>query len=164
MRLPVRRSQLLRTHDDAPDSRLLTKDGIERLKRTLEELEKLQRPQAVKDVSEAVAKGDLSENAEYQEAKMRLSRIDSRIFSLQQRIKGAIPIEDSPTGHVTMGSTVALDANGKRRVYQIVGPQETNPSRGRISHLSPLGSALMNHVVGDNVTVNDRSYQIVEIR
>lgn len=117
-----------------------------------------------KDVSEAVQKGDLSENAEYQEAKARLSRIDGRIFSLKERIKNAIPIvEGEATGRVQLGSTVTLRVNERERSYRVVGPSETNPSQGRISHLSPLGVALIDRAVGESVSVNGVDYLISAI-
>lgn len=142
----------------------MTQLGIQRLKNTLEDLEHHQRPTAVKDVSEAVQKGDLSENAEYQEAKMRLARIDGRIFSLKERIKNAVVIPDAGTsGKIQLGSTVLLYVNGHQREYQIVGPSETNPTKGRISHLSPLGAALLGRVAGETVAMNDAEYQIVEV-
>lgn len=143
---------------------MMTPFGIQKLKDTLERLQHQDRPQAVKDVTEAVQKGDLSENAEYQEAKMRLSRIDSRIFSLKERIKNAIPIvEQTSTGRVQMGSSVTVRVRGIERTYRIVGPSETNPTQGRISHVSPLGSALMGCAVGDRVMVNEMEYEVIGV-
>lgn len=164
MQIPTRRSQQLRIQDDGVDSRLLTPKGLDRLKRTLQDLEQ-QRPQTVKDLSEAIAKGDLSENAEYTESKARLARIDGRIFSLKERIKNAILIE-APEGDadaVQLGSTVTVLVNGKQRAYSIVGPAETDPTKGRISHLSPLGAALMGKKLDETVNVNDNLYRIIAI-
>lgn len=155
---------MLRVQDDSADARFLTPKGLEKLKRTLADLEQ-QRPQTVKDLSEAIAKGDLSENAEYTESKARLARIDGRIFSLKERIKNAIVIE-APEGDadsVQLGSTVTVLVNGLQRAYQIVGPSETDPSKGRISHLSPLGSALMGKRVDETIRVNDNDYRVIVI-
>jgi transcription elongation factor GreA len=132
-------------------------------------LENRQRPQAVKDVSTAVQKGDLSENAEYHEARARLSRTDTRIFNLKEKLKTAVIIEKgSDDGRVKIGSTVVLEVNGKQRTYEILGSLETDPSRNRISHESPLGSALLDHKVGDTVTVKTPSgevtYAIIEVQ
>lgn len=164
MQIPTRRSQQLRIHDDGIDSRLLTPKGLEKLKRTLRDLED-QRPQTVKDLSEAIAKGDLSENAEYTESKARLGRIDGRIFSLKERIKNAVIIEapEGDEGTVQLGSTVTVLVNARQRAYQIVGPSETDPSKGRISHLSPLGQALMAHKIDDVVQVNGMDYRIIAV-
>lgn len=170
MQLPTRRSQKLKQHEDDSQYHFLTAAGLEWLKRDLRDIETIQRPQAVEDVSTAVQKGDLSENAEYQEAKSRLARIDSRIFSLKERIKRTVIIEQSPdpSGRVRLGSTVVVEMHGERKTYELVGPQETNPTRGRISHLSPLGSALLNHIVGDIVEVETQRgkqmYVIVEVK
>lgn len=162
MQLPKRRSQMLRKQDDI-GSVLLTSDAILRLKRDLDDLLKNQRPQAVADVSRYVQLGDLSENAEYQEAKSRMARIDGRIFSLQERLKRASVIDTRPneSGLIQLGSTVDLDVAGKRKTYQIVGPHETNPTRGRISHLSPLGLALIGHKAGQSVTVQAQEHEVV---
>ena len=146
---------MLRTYDDNDTSHHLTPEKMERLKMDLLDLEKTQRPLTVDDLSQALKKGDLSENAEYQDAKARLARIDGRVFSIKERLKNAIVIERGPSesGDVRIGSTVLLSVNGHQREYQILGSQETNPARGRISHLSPLGSALLGHAAGETVTV-----------
>jgi transcription elongation factor GreA len=167
MQIPKRRSQQL----NAPEERDNVMSGwkLQRLKEDLVDLEKRQRPPIVEDLSDARQKGDLSENAEYQDARAKLSRIDSRIFSIKERIKNAVVIdqEAGPTGQVRIGSTVVLSVDGHQRQYQILGSQETDPSRGRISYLSPLGAALMDHVVGDSVTIDAGGkkilYGIVEV-
>ena len=72
------------------------------------------------------------------------------------------------SGKVALGSTVVLEMDGERKIFQIVGSQETNPSKGRISHQSPLGAALLNHKKGDMVKIQTRSssqeYRILEIK
>lgn len=151
------------------DDQFITAEAIERIKRTLDDLENRQRPQAVKDVSVAVQKGDLSENAEYHEARARLSRTDTRIFNLKEKLKNAVIIEKgSGDGRIKIGSTVVLEVNGKQRTYEILGSLETDPAHNKISHQSPLGSALLNHVAGETVTVQTPSgevtYTIIEIQ
>ena len=154
MRLPIRRSQLLRRSDEDGGAQYVTIQGIQRLKDELHRLETVERPLVVQDVALFVQRGDLSENAEYQEAKSRLARMDSRIFNLKDRLRRVVPIEQGSdsSGRIRLGSTVVVETNGIEKTYFIVGPQETNPSRGRISHLSPLGSALLHHVAGESVT------------
>lgn len=150
MRLPQRRSQMMVKH--GPETDHLTEQAVNRLKRTLYELENVERPKIVVDLSHALTLGDFSENAEYQDAKARLSRIDGRIFGLQQRIKNAIVIKQgSSDGRIGLGSTVDVIIKGKQKTYRILGPQEADPSKGRISHLSPLGSALLGKTTGDIV-------------
>jgi transcription elongation GreA/GreB family factor len=111
----------------------------------------------------------LSENAEYQDAKAKLGRIDSRIFSLKERIKNAQVIEygSDSSGKVRIGSTVTVMSNDKTRTYQIVGTQESDPSRGMISYRSPLGEALLGHAVGETVILNrdgqSLAYRITEV-
>ena len=168
MQLPKRRSQILKKRENESDYDYLTEIGLRRLKETLDDLEK-QQPQAIEDVSVAVAKGDLSENAEYQDARARLSRIQSRIFSIKDRLKRVQVIQHPTTpGRIGLGSTVVVETSGKQKTYEIVGPRETNPSRGRISHLSPLGTALMNHFAGESVVIRtdkeEVAYRIIEVR
>lgn len=146
----------------------ITADKLERLKRDLHDLEKLQRPKVVEDLAFAREQGDLSENAEYQDARAKLGRIDGRVFSIKERIKNAEIIEQTSdsSGRIQIGSTVVLSANGKEKTYQIVGSQESNPSRGMISRHSPLGSALLGHEAGESVTVdvngNSIEYTIIQ--
>ncbi|MCI0479336.1 transcription elongation factor GreA [Candidatus Uhrbacteria bacterium] len=167
MRIPTRKSQQLRVQEVRDD--VISAWKLQRLKDDLEDLEKRQRPLVVEDLADARSKGDLSENAEYQDARGKLSRMDSRIFSLKERIKNAVVIEEGagPKGQVRIGSTVVLSIDGHQRQYSIVGSQETDPSRGRISYRSPLGAALMGHRVGETVTLTTdagtRAYGIVEI-
>lgn len=144
----------------------LTPRGVENLKRTLAQLE-AERPNTVADLTRAIAMGDLSENAEYTESKARLARTDGRIFGIKERLKRVILIEEGASENVRLGSTVVVSIEGKQKTYRIVGPHETDPTKGRISHVSPLGSALLHHKVGDAVTIStdrgDVMYGIVEI-
>lgn len=168
MQVPKRRSQLLRIHEEE-QAVYLTPQGIRRLHEQLHDLEQFQRPQAIQDVSIAHAKGDLSENAEYTEAKARLGRIEGRIFSLKERLKRIVEIPPgSRDGKIDLGSTVDVEVNGTQKTYQIVGPQETNPGLGRISHVSPLGQALRGHVEGDDVLLETDAgrmfYHVLHVR
>lgn len=169
MRIPQRRSQINRINDVESMSRELTPEALERLKRTLITLEKVERPKIVTDLSHALSLGDFSENAEYQDAKHRLSRIDGRIFGLKDRIRLAIIIDTEPSGSgsARIGSTVRVRANGKESTWRILGSQESNPLRGQISYLSPIGSALLNHKPGDKVDVTtpkgETTYEILSV-
>lgn len=170
MRIPQRRSQINRIRDVESMSRELTPETLERLKRTLMTLEKIERPKIVEDLSHALTLGDFSENAEYQDAKHRLSRIDGRIFGLKERIRLAIVIDQGPSesGAVGIGSTVRVRANGKESTWRVLGSQESNPTRGQISYLSPIGSALLTKKPGEKVEVTTPKgttvYEIISIK
>ena len=168
MRLPLRKHERLKIHKDE-GSLYLTKDGLEKLKHTLVDLQKVQLPQAIEDVKRTAEFGDFSENAEYQEAKGRLRRIHARIFSITEDLKRVSIITQNThaLGQVQMGSTVVLETNGMQKTYQIVGPHEANPVKGRVSHVSPLGSALVGKKIGESVSIKTTQgevmYQIVSI-
>ncbi len=170
MQIPKRKSEEHRKFGRRDDDLYLTEEAIQKLKRELADLEQNQRPKTVEDLTRAREMGDLSENAAYHEAKARLGRIDGRIFNLKERIKNAIvikPVRDG-SGRVQIGSAVVVEVNGHERSYQILGSQETNPAAGRISHVSPLGAALMGHAAGETVTVRtqdrESSYRIVSVK
>lgn len=108
--------------------------------------------------------GDLSENAAYTAAKFYLRRINDRITSIGEKLKFAIIIEEgSSDGVVRIGSTVTVCVNGKDATFAVLGAHETNPSKGAISYLSPVGAALLGHRAGDVVVVRGISYSIVRV-
>jgi transcription elongation factor GreA len=168
MRVPNRKSEELHRAGRQTDD-YLTRERLESLRRTLADLQGRQRPQAVEDLARAREMGDLSENAAYSEAKGRLARIDGRIFGLKERIKNAVLIEDGAgaDGVVRIGATVTLESGGRRRTYRIVGSQETDPSKGRISHASPLGAALVGKKAGQTVVLSAATpsveYRIISV-
>jgi transcription elongation factor GreA len=168
MQIPKRRGQGVNKFGQRDEH--LTADAVARLKRTLERLEREERPRAVDELSRTREMGDLSENAGYQEAKGLVARLDGRIFSLKDRIKNAIIIESGADsqGRARIGATVTVRVRGKERMYEIVGSQETNPSGGRISHRSPLGSSLIGRAAGERVTIasaaGEIEYEILEVR
>ncbi len=167
MQLPKRKSEILRqSKEEAPD-RYMTPAAIERLKRTMHELEFVERPMVLKEVTAAVEMGDLSENAGYTESKARLRRIDNRLLTLKERLKFVIPINNEADGTVQIGSTVRVHANGKTSTFLIVGSIETDPMRGHISYKSPIGSLLINHKEGDVVAMKTPNgplnYEIIEV-
>jgi transcription elongation factor GreB len=139
-----------------PGSKYITPDGAKRLQDELHELWHEERPRVTQAVSEAAAQGDRSENAEYTYGKKKLREIDRRIRFLSKRLDDAVVVKQAEGAHVEVrfGARVAVvDENEKRSVYNIVGPDEANPSEGKISFQSPLGKALMKRKVGDTVTV-----------
>lgn len=168
MRLPHRPKEAM-ARALREEDHYLTAEAVGRMKREIERLQKEDRPQAVEDLRVAREMGDLSENFGYQEAKSRLNRIDNRILTLQERMKSAVVIQPgaSADGRVRIGSTVVVDVGGARKTYQILGSQETNPSKGLISRSSPIGAALLGQKAGDSVAVKiqdkDVIYEIIEV-
>lgn len=166
MQLPKRKSGFQTEHPDAVV--YLKPEGVKKIEREIKRLKEVDEPRAIADVSVAVQKGDLSENAEYQESRGRLTRIQNRIVKLTERLKRVEVIDGEGAELVNIGSMVTVeDSDGFRKTYEIVGPDEVNPSKGRISYLSPIGSVFMKHAVGDEVLlmIGERRmrYRIVEI-
>ncbi len=149
-----------------------TKEGLEKLKNELEYLERVERPKNIKAIEEARAHGDLSENAEYHAAKEKQSFIAGRINELKSIIgrSEVIELENGPADRVVFGRTVVLyNLNtDKEEIYQLVGPYESDPDKGKISVTSPLGQALIGREKGDEVTVKTpggiQEYEIVDIK
>jgi transcription elongation factor GreA len=132
----------------------MTRAGYDKLKAELDRLKYTDRPAIIKAIAEARAHGDLSENAEYHAAREKQSFIEGRITDLEAKV-GAAEVIEPPNGgaRITFGSTVLLeDEAGKEFRYQIVGSDEADPAKGRISVLSPLARTLIGKSVGDTVT------------
>src|SRR6059036_378038 len=132
----------------------MTRTGYEKLAAELDRLKRVDRHVITRAIAEARAHGDLSENAEYHAAREKQSFIEGRIAELETKV-GSAEVIDPPTSgdRITFASTVLLeDESGKEIRYQIVGSDETEPARGRISILSPLARTLIGKSVGDRVT------------
>jgi transcription elongation factor GreB len=146
----------------------LTPEGAKKLADELKHLLHVERPRVVQEVADAAAQGDRSENAEYTYGKKRLREIDRRIRFLTKRLEQAEVVrhEELKNDSVRFGAIVELeDENGKTSTYQVVGPDEADPSKGRISFRSPLGESLMKRKVGDVITVRRPAGEIeVEIK
>ena len=148
----------------------MTPRGAEQLSAELKRLAEIERPAIVQEVADAAAQGDRSENAEYIYGKKRLREIDSRLRYLTRRLDAAVvvnPAEQSGN-RVYFGAWVVVeDEEGTRQRYQLVGEDETDPSRGRISWRSPIGRALMRRSVGDVTTVQrpagDVDLEIIDV-
>jgi transcription elongation factor GreA len=144
---------------------------ITRLKKELAELKYELTVKLPKELEAARAHGDLSENAEYEAAKARQDYVRSRIGQLEGRVRelSMYNISSSPHDVVAYGSRVTVeDDRGESIAYSIVFPEEVDAARGQISLSSPIGRALLNKAVGDEVEVHTpsgkRTYQIVELR
>ena len=132
----------------------LTKDGLEKLKSELKELKTVKRKEIAGRIQDAKELGDLSENAEYAEAKDQQAFTEGRIVELENTIKNAQVISDENTGGVVhIGSTIKLSSDAGDKQYTIVGSNEANPPQGLISNESPLGQAFIGRKVGDTVEV-----------
>jgi transcription elongation factor GreA len=134
----------------------LTREGIERLKKELDELVNVRRPALAKRLRKAIQQGDLSENADYIAAKEEQGFLEGRIQEIEAMLRNAVVIEDeAPTGEVRLGSrvTVVEDGEEEPETFRLVGPAEADPINGHISYESPLGQALLGHREGDVVTV-----------
>ena len=132
----------------------MTRPGYDRLRGELDRLKRVDRHAITKAIAEARAHGDLSENAEYHAAREKQSFIEGRIAELETKVGNAEVIDPPTSGdRITFASTVLLeDESGKEIRYQIVGSDETDPARGRISILSPLARTLIGKSVGDRLT------------
>jgi transcription elongation factor GreB len=134
----------------------ITPDGYKRLVDELTELATVERPKVVREVSDAAAEGDRSENAAYIYGKRRLREIDRRMGFLQRRLEHVqvIKLEEQRKDRVFFGAWVEVeDDEGEAHVYQIVGVDEVEADKGRISWKSPVGRALIGKRVDDTVTV-----------
>lgn len=147
---------------------LLTKEGLEKMNEELKELIGKKRPDVIERIREAASHGDLSENADYAQAREEQSFIEGRIQEIEDIIKNAEIITQSGHGNmVTIGSTVVVKINSNERKYAIVGSNEANPHEGRISNESLVGKALLGRKVGEKFKVaapaGEMSYEIVSI-
>lgn len=150
---------------------LVTYAGLTKLEYELNQLKTVRRKEIAEKIKVARGYGDLSENSEYDEAKNEQGMVEARIADLEKMLKNirVIDEEELTTEHVMVGSHVRLkDDDGDEEEYDIVGSTEADPMNGKISDESPVGSALINHGVGDIVQVTLPSgtsinYQIVEI-
>lgn len=132
---------------------VLTREGLEELKREHEELVNKKRPELVSRLAYARTQGDLSENSEYAAAKQDLAFIDGRIAELETVINDAQVISNHSKNKVDVGCKVTLTVNGKKETFTIVGEWEANPAEKKISNSSPLGKALLGRKVGESVEV-----------
>lgn len=133
---------------------LLTPEGLRRLQEELDHLVNSRRPEIAQRIKHAKEFGDLSENAEYEDAKNEQGFVEGRILTLEQMIRNASLIgESTPDGSVGIGSTVTVEDEFGKTSYTIVGPAEVDASSGRISLESPVGKALIGREPGEEVEV-----------
>ena len=153
------------------ENNYITPSGYKRLVDELTQLATVERPKVVREVSDAAAEGDRSENAAYIYGKRRLREIDRRMGFLQRRLKDiAVVKSHERTDRVFFGAHVEVedDDSGETVTYHIVGVDEVDAKSGRISWKSPVGKALLGKKVDDEVRVRwhagERTLVILEIR
>lgn len=134
----------------------LTQEGLEKLKHELHDLKTIKRKEISDRIQDAKELGDLSENAEYAEAKEQQSFIEGRIAELDMIVKNAAIIKENggkKSTFVQVGSRIEVESEGIRKVYSIVGSNEADPSNGFISNESPLGGAFLGKKVGEAIEI-----------
>ncbi len=146
----------------------LTPEGEARLRAELDELTLVKRPQVIARIRTAKEHGDLKENAEYHAAREEQSFLEGRVQAIEARLRSAVIVDAPAAGsHVGLGSVVTVDDDGETVAYTIVGADESDPTRGRISSSSPVGRALVGRNTGDEVIVvtpaGERRYRILEV-
>jgi transcription elongation factor GreA len=149
----------------------MTTDGFNRMHEELKRLKSIDRPAIIKAIAEARDHGDLSENAEYHAARERQGFIEGRVMELEDKIARAEVIDVSKLSGkiVKFGATVKLadEETEEEQTFQIVGEDEADVSKGRLSVTSPLARALIGKTKGDNVEVSTprgaKSYEVVRV-
>lgn len=150
-------------------TRYITKEGLKKIQDELERRKVIIRQKIAQAIKEAKEQGDLSENAEYTEAKQQQNENESKISELEMIIKNSKIIEHNEnTLVVNVGSCVRVRVNGKEMEFQIVGSNEADPANFKISNESPIGKALLGKKKGEKVSVETPMgktiYTLLEIR
>lgn len=149
----------------------ITREGYEALKKEIERIKKIDRPMNVKAIEEARAHGDLSENAEFEAAKDRQAFIEGRLMEIGYRLANADIVDPDtlPKDRAVFASTVVLENidTGEKFEYQLVGPNESDIEKGRISITSPLGKAIIGKKPGEEIIMlapgGKRYYELLDI-
>ncbi|MFC1813282.1 transcription elongation factor GreA [Thermodesulfobacteriota bacterium] len=149
----------------------ITREGYEALKKELERITKIERPRNIRAIEEARSHGDITENAEFEAAKDRQAFIEGRLNELGHKLAHAdiIDADTLPKDRVVFAASVVLENidTGENVEYQLVGPDESNVAKGRISITSPLGRAMIGKKPGDEITIEapggKRYYELIDI-
>lgn len=135
--------------------KFLTAEGRKKLEEELKQLKEVKRKELAQRIEEAKMQGDLSENAEYQDARDEQGMVEGRIRELEQMLKEAITIDDrhKNSDKVCLGSTVTVQMqDGESRNFTLTGSKEADPTKGSISNESPMGQALLGAKAGDDIS------------
>ena len=139
----------------------VTKEGLDELKKEQDNLTHVVRQEVIVELQEARAQGDLSENADYDAARDHQAQVEARIRELENMISNAVIIEGDKEAvsskAVTLGSTVTIRdlSDGSEETYTIVGSIEADPLNGRLSNITPLAVALMDHKLNEVVHITN---------
>ena len=149
-------------------TKYLTKEKYKDLEKELLELKTVKRKEVAVSLEYARSLGDLSENAEYQEAKEAQSLNESNIQDLEEMLRDVVVIQKpTSSSNVQIGSTIEVESTHGKEMFTIVGSEEADPLSGKISNESPLGRAFLGHAVGDAVGVKtpggQTSYKVKKI-
>jgi transcription elongation factor GreA len=141
----------------------LTPEGAQKLREELEHLTTVRRQELAARLRAAIQQGDLSENADYTDAKNEQAFLEGRIQLLEETLRNASIIQSQgPSDVVRIGSQVLVSEDGTEpEEFHIVGPMEADPRQGRISHESPLGQALLGRREGDTFTIDAPAGQLI---
>jgi len=133
----------------------ITEDGLKKLKEELNFLKTEKRQDISRRIQAAKELGDLSENAEYSEAKEQQALNEGKVGEIEEMIKNAETIDDRhlDSDIINIGSTIKIKNDEKERTFTIVGSSEANPSEGKISNETPLASSFLGHKINDQVKV-----------
>jgi len=134
----------------------LTEEGLEELKKELEQLKTVKRPEIIQALKDARALGDLSENAEYDSARNEQAIVETRIQELEAMVEKAKIIKEVNNDVVSLGTKVTIEYEDEKEkeVYHIVGSKEADPFLNKISNESPIAQAILDKKVGDVVSVS----------
>ena len=134
---------------------VMTAEGFVKAEEELNNLKTVRRPEVIKALKEARAMGDLSENADYDAARNEQAMIEAKIKELEYKLEHAEIINNVDKNAINLGSVVTISYDdGEEEQYEIVGSMEVDPFNNKISNESPLGTALINHKIGDTVLVD----------
>ena len=147
----------------------LSEKGLEKIKKDLDYLKNVKRKEIAERLELCISEGDLSENSGYLEAKEDQGILEGRIIELENIIRNAVvvPLKEKHNGWVQIGSTILVSSTHKKERFTIVGTEEANPIKGKISVKSPLGKAILNKPKGATIKVltprGEIKYKILKI-
>lgn len=150
------------------ETEYLTQEKFDEFTKELQELKSVKRKEVAESLEYAKQLGDLSENAEYHEARDAQGMIEDRIAKLETLLKHAVIVSGNHGGTVSVGSVVTVEKDGKKSVFTIVGSEEADVSSNKISIRSPFGQAVMGKKKGDDFSYEAPSgqlkYKVVEVK
>lgn len=167
-------SGLMSDDSTTPKTFILTREGYDKLVSELDYLRNVKRREVADRIREAISYGDLSENSEYEDSKNEQAFVEGRIIELEEKIKYVQIIDDNQkkTASVQLGGSVIVQivgpkTGGSPMTFTIVGSTEADPLKGKISNVSPVGMALLDHRAGERIDVHAPSgiiqYEILKV-